>query len=184
MKKVLNIGKNVGLVLGGFILGGMFMADGDTEETKITNEAPTEEVAKVEAEVKKEEPTKEEPKKEEPKKEEPKPVVKEPIQIYTDDKVTISFKEVSAEGVKFLVENKTNATITIQADSVAVNGFSSNNIMMSDDISPMSKGYAIAQTNELSEAGEPTNISGGLTIIDFDGSFDSYAVNFTNVSVQ
>lgn len=174
MKKILNIGKNVGLVVGGFILGGMFMADGDTEETKITNEAPTEEVAKAETVVKKEEV----------KKEEVKPVVKEPIQVYSDDKVTISFKEVSAEGIKFLVENKTNATITIQADSVAVNGFSSNNIMMSDDISPKSKGYAIAQTNELSEAGEAKNISGGLTVIDFDGSFDSYAVNFNNVSVE
>jgi hypothetical protein len=176
MKNVLKKLKGVGIFMAGFVIGGMMFASSGGEETAITEEKAIETTGQAE-EVKVEEVKVEAPKVEAPKE-------KAPVQIYTDSKVTISFKEVTVEGIKLLVENKTNATITIQADSIALNGFSSNDIMMSDDISPKSKGYAIVRTAELSEAGEPETLSGGLTIIDFDESFDSYPVNFTNVKIK
>lgn len=176
MKNLLSKLKGIGLFAGGFIIGGMIFVETDDEPT-ITSEAPAAQEVAAEVEAPKEEAPKEEPKVEAPKE------IK-PVQVYTDDKVTISFKDLTSEGIRFLVENKTNATITIQADSVALNGFSANNIMMSDEISPMSKGYVIARTTELVDAGEPATVSGGLSVIDFGESFDTYGVNFTNVKIK
>jgi len=174
MKKALGFLKGAGLFFAGFIVGGMMLSGGDDDSSKITSEKAAVETAA---------PVKEEAKQEAPKQEAPKE--KAPQQIYSDSRVTISFKEfLPNEGVKLLVENKTNATITIQADSIAINGFSSNDIMMSDDISPKSKGYALVATNELSDAGEAKTLSGGLSIIDFDESFDTYSVNFNNVKLK
>jgi hypothetical protein len=110
----------------------------------------------------------------------------EPVKVWEGNGVVIYFKELTSEGVKYLVENNTDKSVTIQADSVAVNGFSvsSNDIMMSADISPKSKGYATAETTELSDAGTPETVSGSLNVIDSD-SFNTIAnAQFTNVSVK
>lgn len=107
-----------------------------------------------------------------------------PVQVYSDANVTISYKSADENGVKFLVENKRGKSVTIQANNVSVNGFSSNDIMMSDDIAPNSKGYANAETTELADAGTPEKISGSLVVIDTE-SFDTLAdVNFTDVAVK
>jgi len=108
----------------------------------------------------------------------------EPVQVYSDANVTISYKSADENGVKFLVENKRGKSLTVQANNVSVNGFSSNDIMMSDDIAPNSKGYATAETTELADAGTPEKISGSLTVLDTE-SFDTLAnVNFTDVPVN
>ncbi|MCY8256470.1 hypothetical protein MOC12_21165 [Bacillus spizizenii] len=118
-------------------------------------------------------------------KEEEKAPEKEPVKVYEDNQVKISYKEVNTDGVKFLVENKTDKTLTIQSDSIAVNGFSSNDILMSEDISPKSKGYATAMTSELAEAGTPKKISGKLQVIDMASTnMDTTEVNFTDVKVN
>ena len=108
----------------------------------------------------------------------------EPVKVWENTNVVVYFKEANADGVKFLVENKSGRSITVQADNVAVNGFSSNDIMMSDDIAPNSKGYANAETTELADAGDAETVSGSLNIIDTD-SMDTIAnAQFTNVSVK
>lgn len=155
----------------GFIIGGIAFSGGGSEttstDTNITDEATTENATTEPAKVEK--------------KAEPE---KAPTVVYKDDKVVISFKEVSAEGVKFLMENKTDKELTVQADSIAVNGFSSNDIMMSDAVAPKSKGYIMVQTSELADAGTPETVSGKLRIIDFTGNWDTYDATFTNVSVK
>jgi hypothetical protein len=118
----------------------------------------------------------------EPKKEEAPEA--EPVQVYTDANVTISYKSADENGVKFLVENKRGKSLTVQANNVSINGFSSNDIMMSDDIAPNSKGYATAETTELADAGTPEKVSGSLTVFDTE-TFDTLAdVNFTDVPVK
>lgn len=92
--------------------------------------------------------------------------------------------KLETNGVKFLVENKTSTNITIQADSVSINGFSSNKIMMSDDVAPNSKGFVMAQTTELNDVGSPEKVSGSLRVIDFKDSFKTYDASFTDVVVQ
>ncbi|RFU61305.1 hypothetical protein [Peribacillus glennii] len=157
-----------GIVIGGAIFGGGSNEATETD-TKITDEKETTETAATE------------PKKEE--KPAPKPVEKALTKVWENEQVIISFKEVSSEGMKFLVENKTDKTILIQGDSVAVNGFSSSDLTMSDPISPKSKGYAVAQTTELADAGEPTKVSGNLRVIDND-SYDTVNATFTDVPVK
>jgi hypothetical protein len=118
----------------------------------------------------------------EPAKEETKEA--EPVQVYTDSRVDIYFKSADSEGVKFLVENKTDKSVTIQADSIALNGFSTNDMLMSADISPNSKGYAVAMTSSLADAGTPEKISASLNVIDSD-SFETLAnAQFTDVPLK
>lgn len=172
MKKVLGFLKGFGLFMAGFIVAALIFSGSDDSEQAITSEQPP--AVQKEAAPKKEAAA--------PAATAPKEAA--PVQVYSDAKVTISFKDVTSEGVRFLVENKSDRTLTIQADSVAINGFSTNDITMSDDISPKSKGYAIAQTTELSDAGEPATVSGGLRVIDFNSNMDDIPVNFTNVKVK
>lgn len=139
----------------------------------ITSEQPTE-VATDSA-------TKEEPAKvEEPKLEEVAPKV-----VFQNEQVILSFKELNKDGVKFLMENLTDKELTAQADSIAINGFSSNNIMMSDAVAPKSKGYITVQTDELADAGTPETLSGKLSIIDFESAdMDSFEITLTNVPLK
>ncbi|KLV29237.1 hypothetical protein [Priestia megaterium] len=153
----------------GICIGG-FMFSGGTEETTITSEETTDTASATD------EVTKAEPKKE-----------KASVQVFSNDQVTISYKEVTAEGVKFLVENKTDKSLTIQADSVAINGFSvnSNDISMSDDIAPKSKGYAVAMTDKLTDAGTPEKISGSLRVIDMNSTnMETIQAQFTDVAIK
>ena len=117
----------------------------------------------------------------EPAKEEAAPTV-----VWQNDTVTISYKELNSEGVKFLIENKSDRSITVQADNVSINGFSvgSSDLMMSEDIAPNSKGYATAYTTSLSDAGTPEKISGSLNIVNTE-SFDTIAdAQFTDVAIK
>jgi hypothetical protein len=111
-------------------------------------------------------------------------IEKEPTVVFEDERSKISFVDVNADGVKFLVENKTKVNITIQAGSVSINGFSSNNITMSDDVSPNSKGYVVARTGELIDVGTPEKVSGSLRVIDFTDSFETYSATFTDVVIK
>jgi hypothetical protein len=159
------------------VVGGIASSGSDTDDTdKITDEgATTSETATNDDSITAEKST--------AAKEEKAPEA-EPVQVYSDANVTISYKSADENGVKFLVENKRGKSLTVQANSVSVNGFSSNDIMMSDDISPNSKGYATAETTELADAGTPEKISGSLVVLDSE-SFDTLAnVNFTDVPVN
>ncbi|KWU66921.1 hypothetical protein AWW70_06365 [Bacillus mycoides] len=170
MKKIL---KALGLVLIGFILGIVVAPKGDNSTGTVKEVVKSEETAKTETKSN-----------EQSKKEATKPVQKAPTQVFEDDRVKISFVKLETNGVKFLIENKTSTNITIQADSVSINGFSSNKIMMSDDVAPNSKGFVMAQTSELNDVGSPEKVSGSLRVIDFKESFKTYDASFTDVAVQ
>lgn len=162
------------LIVGSLATGGT-SNDDSASDSKITDEG------KVSENVKKAESIADETAAAE---EEEKEVKAEPTKVWEGNGVIIYFKEATDEGIKFLVENTTDKSVTIQADSVALNGFSSNDIMMSDDISPHSKGYANAFTTELSDAGTPEKVSGSLNVINSD-TFDTIAnAQFTDVSVK
>lgn len=104
--------------------------------------------------------------------------------LYEDERVKIYFKEIGERGVEFWVENLTDVNITIQADSVSINGISSNSIVMSDDVAPQSKGKVIAKCEDFGDVSKVQTVGGQLRIIDFDGSFESYKATFINVEVE
>ncbi|MGG0487192.1 hypothetical protein ABEY65_27980 [Priestia aryabhattai] len=158
------------------VIVGAIASGGSGDDTdKITDEGSTSQTAKSDKGIASE--TASAPKKEEAPK-------AEPTKVWEGNGVTIYFKEATDEGLKFLVENTNDKSVTIQADSVALNGFSANDIMMSDDISPNSKGYAIAGTSDLADAGTPEKVSGNLTVID-SNTFDTIAnAQFTDVPVN
>lgn len=102
--------------------------------------------------------------------------------VYEDEKVKINFKEVKKGAVIFLVENKTDINLTIQADTISINGFSYGSIVMSDDIAPQSKGFITARISELTSLEKVESVSGQLRVIDFQ-TWDSYEVVFVNVQI-
>lgn len=103
----------------------------------------------------------------------------EPILLYDDDNVSISFSKVNENGVYFSVENKTKFNITIQADSIAINGKSTNSIIMSDDVAPLSTGEIDARTSDFPDVDSVESISGSLRVICDDDSVGHYNVTFT-----
>ena len=104
--------------------------------------------------------------------------------VYEDSNVKISFAGISAKGVEFWVENLTNVNITIQADSVSVNGVSTNDIMMSDDVAPQSKGKVVAKCDDFIGTTDVENVGGQLRIIDFNKSFEAYDATFVNIPIE
>lgn len=109
----------------------------------------------------------------------------EPILIHDDEKLTISYVEANQKGIRFLVQNKLkDVTITIQPYTIAINGLSTNNILMSSGISPNSKGYVNLQTEDFKDMDKRETISGTLNVIDFNNSFEPYEVTFTDISIK
>lgn len=113
------------------------------------------------------------------------PVPKDGISIFEDDRVKISYLKTTSSGMEFMVENKTDVVITIQADTLAVNGVSvSSYITMSDDVSPKSSGKVFAKCEIENYNEHIEKISGQLRVIDFGRSWDSYKATFVNVKVN
>lgn len=106
------------------------------------------------------------------------------IKLYEDDKVKISFLKTTSFGMEFMVVNKTDVVLTIQADTLAVNGLSvSGYISMSDDVSPQSKGKVTARCDITNYNESTKTISGQLTVINFK-NYDSYKATFVNIKVD
>lgn len=109
--------------------------------------------------------------------------VEEDVVLYEDDNVKIYFKGIGEKGVEFWIENLTDINITIQADSVSINGISTNDIMMSDDVAPKSKGKVVARCSDFSDVKNVRTVGGQLRIIDF-ASWETYDATFVNIKVN
>ena len=96
--------------------------------------------------------------------------------VYSDSRVTIRFKDISDKGVVFQVDNYTNVTVTIQCRSISVNGYSTNEITMSDDVAPYSTGDVVAKvkSNNILSADNIDRIAGRFCVFDWNDSFQTY----------
>lgn len=108
------------------------------------------------------------------------------VVVYQDDNVKLSFAGIGEDGVEFWLENRTELNLTVQADSVSVNGISASDIVMSDDVAPQSTGKVVAKCDNFSEDMEAENVGGQLRIVDFSKTWNPYyyEVTFANVSVK
>lgn len=145
-------------------------------EKKIKEETAKQEVAKIEADKIAKDKVESEKLLEEKRK------VTEGTVVYEDDLVKINFINATASGVEFLAENKTDVNITFQADSIAINGLSTNEITMSDDVMAKSKGKILARCSITDT--DVSSISGQLRVIDFNKSFKTYEASFVNVVID
>lgn len=102
--------------------------------------------------------------------------------LYSDSRVKVFFKELTSSGVVFTVENLTDVTITIQADALSINGRSTDDIVMSDEVAPYSVGDVVAKCS-FSGISSVETVGGTLRIIDFNKSFKTYDATFINVEV-
>ena len=103
--------------------------------------------------------------------------------LYEDDKIKIYYSHISDRGVVFLVENMTNATITVQADAVSINKQSTSDITMSDDVAPQSIGKVTAKCEDFKGVLNVETVGGQLRIFDWNKSFSNIEATFVNVDV-
>ena len=108
--------------------------------------------------------------------------------VFEDSNVKIDFLYVEyydygRDEVVFLVENKTDKSLTIQADSIAVNGYNNNDVVMSADVMPKSITQVVARP-EIDNDYAVGSIGGQLRVVDFTGSMDSYDISFEDVNVK
>lgn len=96
----------------------------------------------------------------------------------------IYFSGITNDGVVFEVKNISDINLTFQASSIAINGISTNDITMSDDVAPQSIGKIIARCSDFSTSEKVYTISGQLRVIDFSGSWTTYDAKFVNVEVE
>lgn len=123
----------------------------------------------------------------------PPTTVKEKTILYTDEKVVIRFDQcrtsknsLSDYEIVFEVENKIDATLTFQVESIALDGISipSASIIMSDEVAPRSKGRIYLRIYDESIPLDPDLISGELRIIDFAATSNrSYNAKFININL-
>ncbi len=112
--------------------------------------------------------------------------------VYEDSNCKIQFYKVEKDGeranVTFRVTNYTSRTLTFQAECISLNGESTDNIIMSDDIAPNSNGSIVAKCTidiENFDLSNIVTIGGELRIIDFnDDKFSSYSAIFSNIRVS
>lgn len=105
--------------------------------------------------------------------------------LYEDEKVKIYFYKLSESGVHFKVENLTDIALTVQANSVSINGKSTNNIIMSENIAPQSTGEAVAKCDDFADVKEIETVGGSLHV--FDSAYKSnekFDATFVNVPVE
>ena len=118
------------------------------------------------------------------------------VDVYSDENCLIQFYSVEKTSnkhiAKFRVTNHTDRTLTFQTDCIAFNNESTNNVLMSDEVSPNSNGTINLTIRDLDtnyfDLSNLYSISGCFTIIDFnDDEFhdgrQSYRVKYTNVAL-
>ena len=102
--------------------------------------------------------------------------------VYEDENVKIYFTGIDNYGVNFNVENLTDKQVMIQADSIAINGISTNSIIMSDDVEPNSTGKVVAKCDDFYSKTEIEKISGVLRVIGIKDL--GYEAVFSDITVE
>lgn len=102
--------------------------------------------------------------------------------VYEDKNVDIYFTGLTEKGISFSVKNKTDISLTVQADSLSINGENIDNILMSDNIAPQSTGTVIAKC-DVSSYEEVRTIGGQLRIVDLGSLKSVCKAKFVNVDV-
>ena len=103
--------------------------------------------------------------------------------VYEDSNVVIKYLKIDSNGVHFDVENLTDKNITVQADSISVNGRSTYDVIMSCDVAPNSIGEVVAMCS-VDYRSSVRSIGGQLRIVDFDNLSWTYEVTLDNIIVN
>ena len=118
-----------------------------------------------------------------------------PNTVYEDSNVKIEYYDIIKgypydwyDSVCFTVTNKRDFQITIQCDSIALDGVQiDGHPSISDEVAPKSTGKIYVKYSDGITNISPSKISGNLRIIDFNYDnkhFDSYDATFVNVKTH
>lgn len=109
--------------------------------------------------------------------------------IFSDEKVNIYFDSVEPGEysknkftVYFYVKNKTDKQLEFQADTLTIDGFSYNDIIMSDPVAPKSTGIIEAKIYSKMNTATPETIGIGFRY--FDENSNHYKANATGIKVK
>lgn len=95
--------------------------------------------------------------------------------VYEDSDFSIYFIRISDKGVELEVENRKSENIIVQANSIAINGYSAGDITMSDNVAASSTGKVVAKCDDF--RGQTANrITGSLRIYWGQHMFDNHKI--------
>ena len=103
--------------------------------------------------------------------------------VFQDDKTVIHFNKVASDGVHFTVDNLTDHEVTIQMESLAIDGVSIMDFTMSDKVAAGSSAEVIT------DCAIPVNekvgtVSGRISVVDFDTYSNTYDAMFDTTVID
>ena len=103
--------------------------------------------------------------------------------LYSDDKVDIIYAGKDGSTFTFKIKNKTDKSFYVYANSLAVDGISSDDVMLSSDIAPQSTGIVKAKCDDFRSVDNPSVLSGDFRFA-FNDYMDSFNAEFSNVELN
>jgi hypothetical protein len=111
--------------------------------------------------------------------------------VHDDEYVQLSYVGLEKDSLgrhvlAFKVVNKTNVTLTFQADTFALDGVSLGTITGSDNVAAQSTGTVRFTPREQIPSVAPSLLTGAIRVIDFSKTLWgklSYVVNFVNIAI-
>jgi len=111
--------------------------------------------------------------------------------VHDDEYVQLSYVGLEKDSLgrhvlAFKVVNKTNVTLTFQADTFALDGVSLGTITGSDNVAAQSTGTVRFTPREQIPSVAPSLLTGAIRVIDFSNTLwgkQSYVVNFVNTAI-
>ncbi|MBO4650333.1 MAG: hypothetical protein J5653_03980 [Clostridiales bacterium] len=104
--------------------------------------------------------------------------------VYQDDKTVIHFNKVDSDGVHFTVDNLAAYEVTVQCDSLAIDGISILDYIMSDKVSAGTSAEVVTKCELEIIPQQIGTVSGQLNIVDFDDYSNTYPALFDTTVID
>ena len=104
--------------------------------------------------------------------------------VYQDDKTVIHFNKVDSDGVHFTVDNLAAYDVTVQCDSLAIDGISILDYIMSDKVAAGTSAEVVTKCELENIPQQIGTVSGQLNIVDFDDYHNTYPAVFDTTVID
>lgn len=109
---------------------------------------------------------------------------KEPVKLLEDDNIDVYYLRHSMTTVYFRVKNKTSYPLTFQCKSIAFDGESTDDLIMSENIAPNSESVAVLECRGIFPTGDVSTLSGQFRYRIENENGDIETPSFSNIEIK
>lgn len=109
---------------------------------------------------------------------------KEPVKLLEDDNIEVYYLRHSITTVYFRVKNKTSYPLTFQCKSIAFDGESTDDLIMSENIAPNSESVAVLECRGIFPTGDVSTLSGQFRYRIENENGDIETPSFSNIEIK